>query len=68
MEEEFVALQTRRSQTEAWIGIFKNVFVGRPLRAKGFENRKRAVAWAVLAYNLWVLSRMGWKDEVEKAA
>ena len=67
-EEEFVALQKRRSQTEGRIGIFKNVFLGRPLRAKGFEHRKRAVAWAVLAHNLWVLARMEWKEEAKKAA
>ena len=67
-EKEFVALKKRRSQTEARIGIFKNVFLGRPLRAKGFENRQRALAWAVLTHNLWVLARMEWKDEAEQAA
>lgn len=69
MEEKgFAALQKRRSQTEARIGIFKNVFLGQPLRAKGFENRKRAVAWAVLTHNLWVLARMEWKEEEAKKA
>ena len=62
-EEEFGALQKRRSQTEGRIGIFKNVFLGRPMRAKGFENRKRSVAWAVFAHNLWVLVRMEWKEQ-----
>ena len=61
--EEFRALQKRRSQTEGRIGIFKNVFLGRPMRAKGFENRKRSLAWAVLAHNLWVVVRMEWKEE-----
>ena len=59
----FAELQKRRSQTEARIGIFKNVFLGGRLRAKGFENRKRALAWAVLAHNLWVLVRMEWREE-----
>ena len=67
-EKEFAALQKRRSQTEARIGIFKNVFLGRPLRAKGFENRQRAVAWAVLTHNLWLLARMEWKEELKQAA
>lgn len=62
-EKEFGALQKRRSQTEGRIGIFKNVFLGRPMRAKGFENRKRSVAWAVFAHNLWVLVRMEWKEK-----
>ena len=67
-EKEFAALQKRRSQTEGRIGVFKNVFLGRPLRAKGFENRQRAVAWAVLTHNLWVLARMEWKEEEAKKA
>ena len=61
--DQFAELQKRRSQTEARIGIFKNVFLGGRLRAKGFENRKRALAWAVLAHNLWVLVRMEWREE-----
>ena len=71
-EVKFVALQKRRSQTEGRIGIFKNVFLGRPMKAKGFENRQRSLAWAVMAHNLWVLVRMEWKEEAitpqEKAA
>jgi IS5 family transposase len=57
-EERFVQLQRRRSQTEGRIGIFKNGFLGRPLRAKGFERREMAVSWQVLTHNLWVLARM----------
>ena len=67
-EREFVALQKRRSQTEARVGIFKNVFLGRPLKAKGFEHRQRTVAWAVLTHNLWVLARMEWKEQAKRAA
>ena len=52
-EERFVALQVRRSQTEGRIGIFKNGFWGRPLRAKGYEHRELAVSWQVLTHNLW---------------
>jgi hypothetical protein len=62
-EEPFARLQTRRGQTEARIGIFKNCFLGRPLRAKGISNRAMAVAWAVLAHNLWVLARMEQKQK-----
>lgn len=59
----FLSLQTRRSQTEARIGIFKNVFLGRPLRSRITEHKKIAVAWCVLTHNLWVLSRMAINDE-----
>lgn len=57
-EEKFAWLQKRRSQTEGRIGIFKNQFLGRPLRVKGFAHRELAVAWAVLAHNLWVMARL----------
>jgi gas vesicle protein len=62
-EEEFVDCQRRRSQTEGRIGIFKNQFLGRPLRAKGFEHRELAVAWGVLTHNLWVIARMPLRKE-----
>jgi len=48
----------RRAGTEARIGIFKNVFLGRPLLAKGFGHRELAVGWAVLTHNLWVVARL----------
>lgn len=57
-EARFGELQRRRSQTEGRIGIFKNGFLGRPLRAKGFEHRAAAVSWQVLTHNLWVLARL----------
>jgi hypothetical protein len=62
-EEEFADCQQRRSQTEARIGIFKNKFLGRPLKAKGFERRELAVAWSMLTHNLWVIARMPLRKE-----
>jgi len=44
-EARFARLQRRRAQTEARIGILKGVFLGRPMRAKGFRNRELALAW-----------------------
>ena len=57
-EERFVKLQRRRAQTEARVAIFKNGFLGRPMRSKGFLNRERETGWAVLAHNLWVSARL----------
>ena len=48
------------------IGILKNDFLGRTLRSKGFANRERAVAWAVLAHNIWLIARIGMEIEKEK--
>lgn len=56
--ERFARLQRRRSQTEGRIGILKNGFFGRPMRAKGFESRELAMAWGVLTHNLWMLARL----------
>lgn len=56
-EAEFAGMQTRRSQTEARISIFKNGFLGGPLLSKGYGNQSREVAWSVLAHNLWVIAR-----------
>ena len=50
--QKFARLQRRRAQTEGRIGILKNGFLGRPLRAKGFEHRELALAWGVLTHNL----------------
>jgi IS5 family transposase len=62
-DEAFVRLQTRRAQIEPRIAIFKNGFLGRPLRSKGFVHRQNRVAWAVLAHNLWVLARLPLEEE-----
>ena len=67
----FIELQTRRSQTEARIGIFKNVFLGKPLRSRITDNKRHALNWCVLTHNLWVLSRKTIADEksvLKKAA
>jgi hypothetical protein len=58
LEDRFVRLQKRRAQTEGRIAIFKNDFLGRPLRSKGFVYRENRVAWSVLAHNLWVMARL----------
>ena len=57
-DDNFADLQKRRSATEARIGIFKNSFLGKPLRVKRFLHREKAVAWHVLTHNLWVLARL----------
>jgi hypothetical protein len=67
----FLSLQTRRSQTEARIGIFKNVFLGKPLRSRITKNKRLAISWCVLTHNLWLLSRMAIEYEqslLKKAA
>jgi hypothetical protein len=53
----FLSLQTRRSQTEARIGIFKNIFLGKPLRSRITDYKRLAISWSVLTHNLWLLSR-----------
>ena len=65
---KFKKLQRRRSQTEGRVGILKNVFVGQPLRSKGYENRALAVTWAVLTHNLWVMARMALAAQREQLA
>ena len=57
-EPKFARLQRRRAQTEARIGILKREFLGRPMRAKGFEHREMALAWGVMTHDLWVLARL----------
>jgi hypothetical protein len=56
--KKFAQLQRRRAQTEARIGILKNGFLGRPLRAKTFAHRELALVWGVLTHNLWMLARL----------
>jgi hypothetical protein len=69
-EKNFVSIQKRRGQTEGRIAIFKNVFLGRPLRARKFGHRELSIAWNVLAHNLWVLVRRSVTEEkpLKKAA
>jgi len=59
----FSSSQTRRSQTEGRIGIFKNVFLGKPLRSRITVNKRHAINWCVLSHNLWVLARITLFDE-----
>jgi hypothetical protein len=61
-------LRRRGSGTEARIAIFKQCFAGSPCRTKGLAARRVAVAWAVLAHNLWVLARLRLKQERQAAA
>ena len=61
-------LRRRGSGTEARMAIFKNCFTGSPCRTKGLAARKVAVAWAVLAHNLWVLARLKLAQEKQAAA
>jgi len=65
-EPRFLELQKRRSQTEGRIGIFKSVFLGKPLRSKGFLHRQITVSTCVLTHNLWVVARMALADEAER--
>lgn len=65
-EPRFMELQRRRGQTEARIGIFKNAYLGQPLRSKGFEYKRNTVAWCVLTHNLWVIARMKIADEKQR--
>lgn len=69
LEEEpgFRAGLKRRAGTEARIGIFKNVFMGRPSAAKGFAHRELAVGWAVLSHNLWVVARLAEAESQRRA-
>jgi hypothetical protein len=55
-DPHFAQAQRRRAQTEARVAIFKNEFLGRPMRSEGFENRALQVAWGVLTHDLWVLA------------
>lgn len=57
-DDNFCVLQKRRGETEGRIGIFKNAYLGRPLRSKGYKNRQTRIEWSVLAHNLWKLAVM----------
>ena len=60
---KFQSLQRRRAQTESRIAIFKNVFLGNPIKRRGFKNRELQVGWAVLSHNLWLLARLEKRGE-----
>jgi hypothetical protein len=65
---KFKRLQRRRAQTEGRIGILKNVFLGQPLRSKGFAHRELTVTWTVLAHNLWVIARLPCQSQAKRRA
>jgi len=61
--------QRRRAQTEARISIFRNIFLDKVIRSKGFKNRSLTVSWSVLTHNLWLVSRLkARKRQIEQAA
>jgi hypothetical protein len=65
---KFKKLQRRRSQTEGRVAILKNVFIGQPMRSKGFKHRELTVSWVVLTHNLWVMARMSLTAQALRAA
>jgi hypothetical protein len=67
-DEAFCLLQKRRGSTEARIGIFKNAYLGPPLRSKGFTNRKTRIEWCILGHNLWKLATMAAQKRAELEA
>ena len=67
-DEDFCLLQKRRAQTEARVGIFKNAYLGKPLRSKGFSNRKTRIEWCVLTHNLWKLAKMAAQEKEKRLA
>jgi len=64
-DEGFCLLQKRRGATEGRIGIFKNAYLGSPLRSKGFKNRKTRIEWCILGHNLWKLATMAAQKRAE---
>ena len=62
-EPRFRELQKRRAGTEARIGIFKNVYSGRPLRSKGSNHRGNRISWCILAHNLWKLGSIAVENQ-----
>jgi len=64
-DEEFCLLQKRRGSTEARIGVFKNAYLGTPLRSKGFANRKTRIVWCILSHNLWKIASMAAQNRAQ---
>lgn len=67
-DDLFCCLQKRRAGSEARIGIFKNVYLGKPLRSKGFKNRQMRIEWCILAHNLWKIATMAAQRRMELEA
>ncbi|QBG48560.1 hypothetical protein EGM51_14540 [Verrucomicrobia bacterium S94] len=55
-DDEFCRLQKRRGSTEARIRLFKNAYLNRPLKSRGFASRERRIIWSILTHNLWKLA------------
>lgn len=66
-DPEFCRRQKRRGQTEGRIGVCKNVYLGTPLRSKGFSNRQVRIEWCILSHNLWKLASLA-AEQKEKNA
>jgi hypothetical protein len=64
-DETFCLLQKRRGSTEGRIGIFKNAYLGNPMRSKCFEHRKLRITWSILGHNLWKLAVMAAQKKAE---
>jgi hypothetical protein len=62
-DDVFCKLQTRRGSTEARIGIFKNAYLGKPLRSKGFSHRSTRIHWCIFTHNLWKLATMAAENQ-----
>jgi hypothetical protein len=67
LEEAFSDAQRRRSGTKAGIGIFKNAYLGRPLKSRGFKNRRTRIEWCILTHNLWKIAVMAAQAREEGA-
>lgn len=67
-DDEFCRLQKRRGSTEGRIGIFKNVYLNRPMKSKGYENRQRRILWSILTHNLWKLSTIAIGNQSRSSA
>ena len=65
---KFKRMQRRRAQTEGRVGILKNVFLGQPMRSKGFAHRELRVTWTVLVHNLWVIARLPRTEQAQSQA
>ncbi len=67
-DEGFCLLQKRRGSTGGRIGLFKNAYLGTPLRSKGFKHRKLRIVWCILGHNLWKLATMATQKKAEPEA
>ena len=67
-DPEFRALQKRRAQTEARIGIIKNNFIGNAIRTKNFVSKGVHIAWAMLTHNLKLVAKLDVKKDVLQQA